>query len=330
VLFRSHFHRQGYKQTSRLHPGSEEAVAAGAYLGESLLTNCNFIGCSLSGALLRNSDLSGAELASADLSSAELRQCRLIEADLAYADLSGARLWRSDLSDAVLQDADLSDAQLDGIVITSSTDLTRVTWLPRDKRWSVWKWLHVRQPTMRDEGEAEDARDFAICEGLYRRIGRWYREAGDCDTSGRFFIREMECKRKQLPRWSLMRAVYHVLHFVSDYFENPWRVVVIGGLVILLFAFLHAGTGFFWAAGRDCPPGGQGIGGGITLNLSAADWPALKQALYFSAVTFTATGYGDYVPNPGLSQFLAAAESLIGVFLMAMFLVCLARKFGRA
>lgn len=56
----------------------------------------------------------------------------------------------------------------------------------------------------------------------------------------------------------------------------------------------------------------------------------LSRALYFSAITCTATGYGDYVPSQGLGQFLAATESLIGVFLMAMFLVCLARKFGRA
>jgi hypothetical protein len=141
----------------------------------------------------------------------------------------------------------------------------------------------------------------------------------------------MECKRKQLPSWSPMRPVYHVLHFVSDYFESPWRVVVIGLLAILLFAFFHANIGFVWASGKDVPVGGQDIGGaGATLNPFAADWVAMGRALYFSAITFTATGYGDYVPGEGWGQFLAATESLIGVFLMAMFLVCLARKFGRA
>jgi len=47
-------------------------------------------------------------------------------------------------------------------------------------------------------------------------------------------------------------------------------------------------------------------------------------------MTFTATGYGDYVPRPGWGQVLAATEAVCGVFLMALFLVCLARKYGRA
>jgi hypothetical protein len=70
-----------------------------------------------------------------------------------------------------------------------------------------------------------------------------------------------------------------------------------------------------------------------------ADWDAARDAardyvgvaLYFSAVTFTATGYGDLVPAANTaSRFLAASEGLIGVFLMATFIVCLARRYGRA
>ena len=71
------------------------------------------------------------------------------------------------------------------------------------------------------------------------------------------------------------------------------------------------------------------VGPGLT-------WPSLGglgafgHALYFSAITFTATGYGDYVPAWGWGQVVAACETMSGAFLMAMFLVCLARKFGRA
>ncbi|MGI5819444.1 MAG: hypothetical protein ACOX9R_15250 [Armatimonadota bacterium] len=38
------------------------------------------------------------------------------------------------------------------------------------------------------------------------------------------------------------------------------------------------------------------------------------------------TGYGDYVPAPGL----APVQSLTRVFLIALLLVCLARKYRRA
>lgn len=326
-----HFHCGGWKQVTRLHVLMPEAASQGVYMGESVVPNGSFVGCCLSGALFRHSDFSGADFRGADLSHAELRETNLSGTDLSNADLSGAWLWRADFAGATLDSAKLSDSQVCGARMADTTDLTGIAWWADDARPMVHRWLHVREPVFREEREAEDDYDLAFCERAYRRLKRWYHSSGDYDQASTFFIREMECKRKQLPRWSLMRAVYHVLHFASDYFENPWRVIVIGGLIILLFAFLHAGTGLVCAAGNDLQSDGHDIGGaGCTLNPLIADWAAMGRTLYFSAVTFTATGYGDYVPAEGWGQFLAAAESLTGVFLMAMFLVCLARKFGRA
>jgi len=306
------------------------ANLSGARLDGADLSGAKLNGANLSGAKLNDANLSDAELNGANLSGAELEEANLSGAELFVANLSDAELRLADLLGTTLRFANLSNARLCNAKISPDTDLDRVMWWAEDKRASWPKWLQIREPVLREEGEARDEDALANCERLYRQIKRCYQESGQYDTAGIFFVREMECKRKQLPRWSLMRAVYHVLHFVSDYFENPWRVVVVGLLVILLFAFVHAGIGFFWAVGKGCPQGGQAIGGGITLSPFAADWAAMGRALYFSAITFTATGYGDYVPNPGCGHFFAGLESLIGVFLMAMFLVCLARKFGRA
>ena len=51
-------------------------------------------------------------------------------------------------------------------------------------------------------------------------------------------------------------------------------------------------------------------------------------ALYFSIVTFTTLGYGDFSPSGGL-RFVAAAEAFFGAALMALFVVSLARKYTR-
>ena len=51
-------------------------------------------------------------------------------------------------------------------------------------------------------------------------------------------------------------------------------------------------------------------------------------AVYFSTVTFTTLGYGDYWPL-GVARLLAGAEALLGAFLMATFVVTLARRYMR-
>jgi len=54
-------------------------------------------------------------------------------------------------------------------------------------------------------------------------------------------------------------------------------------------------------------------------------------SLYFSIVSFTALGYGSWVTiRPrGWVQAIGAAESFIGVFMMALVLVTFVRKWAR-
>ncbi|MGA2265258.1 MAG: potassium channel family protein [Phycisphaerae bacterium] len=50
--------------------------------------------------------------------------------------------------------------------------------------------------------------------------------------------------------------------------------------------------------------------------------------LYFSIVTFTTVGYGDLLPAGNL-RLMAGLEAIIGAFLMASFVVAMARRFTR-
>lgn len=51
-------------------------------------------------------------------------------------------------------------------------------------------------------------------------------------------------------------------------------------------------------------------------------------ALYFSVVTFTTLGYGDFAPV-GPSRIIASAEAIIGSFTIALFVVVFVRRMAR-
>jgi hypothetical protein len=53
------------------------------------------------------------------------------------------------------------------------------------------------------------------------------------------------------------------------------------------------------------------LGHGLLYNLSAAKTLDRSSALYFSIITWTTVGYGDFTPAPDL-RLIAALESLIG------------------
>jgi hypothetical protein len=54
----------------------------------------------------------------------------------------------------------------------------------------------------------------------------------------------------------------------------------------------------------------------------------MATALYFSAITFTTVGYGDW-HTVGWARFFAAAEALSGITIMSAFTVILVRKIIR-
>ncbi|MHC4624295.1 MAG: potassium channel family protein [Planctomycetota bacterium] len=95
------------------------------------------------------------------------------------------------------------------------------------------------------------------------------------------------------------------------YGERPTRVLVASALIIAFCAVLYS------------QPGALVYRAGQTES-------SLFQGLYFSTITFTTLGYGDLYPSPdGFCRVLAMAEAVTGGSLMALFVVCLAKRFSR-
>jgi hypothetical protein len=289
-----------------------KANLEGCMLGEldlhgADLRMANLQRADFSHANLQGTNLSGADLQAADLIGANLQGANLQGAHLLAADLQGAKLLAADLQGANvraanLQQADLRRANLQGARLCEAD-------LRRTRLWSA----HLRNADLEDVNWGdyvlgdEIARVFGAGASVYRALKQRHTELGMYDIAGQFFYREMEARRKLA--WEERRLPYalsmHLLRFLYGYGERPERVIAWVAAVILGFAVGH------WLFG--------------TVERGFLD------ALYYSAVSFTALGYGTWAPEPQgwAGRFLGVGEALMGVFMMALFLVTFTRKMTR-
>jgi hypothetical protein len=266
-------------------------------------------GLDLRGALFREAKLQGARLVRANLQRADLSRTELEGAYFLETNLRAADLWVSDLQgahflQANLQRADLQWSDLQGADL-GQADLRRARLAGASLRDANLEGANWGDYVLGEEikGDYDDA---ASC---YRALKQRHTEAGMYDVAGEFHYREMEARRKLAAEWWDGRLRYaltlNALRFLYGYGERPERVIGWAAAVVFGLALIH------WVFGT--------VAGGFL------------EALYFSAVSFPALGYGDWSPEPQgwAGRFLGAGESFLGVFMMALFLVTFTRKMTR-
>jgi hypothetical protein len=266
----------------------EGIILKGADLEFTHLEGARLVVAHLEGADLSNTHLEGAVLGGTHLEEADLGGTRLEGAYLAGAHLEGAGLMVSNLEGADLSGAHLEGAYLWNAEFDDDTKLEDVDW----GNYIL--------------GEEKYGAPVDVV-ATYRRLKRWYTNAGMYDIAGKFFYREMEARRKALS-WKkkpLYKLWHSALRLLCGYGEQWWRVVgwaatVVVGLAVIYYLWGSFSSSSFW------------------------------DTLYYSAASFTALGYGSWAPQPtGWAKGMGAAEAFIGVFSMALFLVTFTRKMTR-
>lgn len=260
-----------------------------------------------------------------DLSELDLEGIILSDAVLGYANFKGARLWEvhfegAHLDFAHFEGAELYFAHLSGAILwfaefALDTKLEHIDW-----------GSYIL-------GEEKNG-NFPAAQITYRRLKIWHTNAGMYDIAAEFYYREMETKRKfaqeqihklfkEYKVWQFLRFLFKERDFgnwlrlwlyrlTCGYGERPWRVVAWGLLVLFGLALVY----FLL---RGVAP--------YTLTVQAF-W----SSLYYSAVSFTALGYGPWFSAGSVrswAQGLGAAEAIIGVFTIALFLITFVRKMTR-
>lgn len=101
-----------------------------------------------------------------------------------------------------------------------------------------------------------------------------------------------------------------VPNLVSRYGESPWRVLLAGAVIVSVSGVTYRALG-------------------LIESVSNASNPSLWDSIYFSALTFTTLGYGDFRPTNGLGQLLAVSETALGVILLAILVFVFGRRATR-
>lgn len=144
---------------------------------------------------------------------------------------------------------------------------------------------------------------------LIRKCRVYYEQAGNREMSSKLFVIETDVVYRT--KNFVVKSVMLLYWLFSKYGESPVRVLSTSLAIILLWALIYQAMGI--CCNLDADKG--------TLEL-------FETNVYFSVVTFTTLGYGDFSP-PINGRLLASVQAMLGLFMTSLFLVTFVRKYSR-
>lgn len=129
----------------------------------------------------------------------------------------------------------------------------------------------------------------------YKTFKKIYQSQGDDDIAKTYFIRENEFIRKGLKGWNYFTK--SLSYYYWEYGRKPHRIIYISLGAIFLFGLIY------WFNGNL-----------VSANTANKSFN-FGDSLYFSTITFTTLGYGDFSPVSWL-KILSAIEAFLGVINM--------------
>lgn len=158
------------------------------------------------------------------------------------------------------------------------------------------------------KSEQEGNHHFASIE--YKQIKQLYKNSSLHHIADHFHYKEMVAKRKISKRSNPKRWLNYVFgDLLCKYGTSYTRVFLWATIIIVL-------CGILLNANKSLLYNNQPVEA------------SLQDALYFSLITFTTLGYGDFHAI-GFMRFIAGLESFAGVFLMSLFTVIVGRRIIR-
>lgn len=167
---------------------------------------------------------------------------------------------------------------------------------------------------------------------LFRRCRIQYENSGNDLKASETYVNENKYTQKTLKK-GIKRGLMFLFWLVARYGESPGRVACWAIALIVLCSFVYMGAGVN-------PPGGTNALTCLSLapesvfrceaisptNITEVSY---WSHLYYSVVTFTTLGYGDFSPQEGISRFVSAFQAVMGLILTSLFLATFVKKYSR-
>jgi hypothetical protein len=226
--------------------------------------------------------------------------------------LQHASIMKADLRDSNLNCANLADANMLGVKWTGSK-------FENVKIGNKIKQEHSAKKALAAKDNQANIDFLEQAEEIYRDLRKHAEHEGIFTLSGYFIQKELTMRRLQLPRYSLKRNISKLVDIFCGYGEAPLRIIGLSIAIIFLCAIMYTFTGLSYNGDIQAISAEQTLGENISFFYSS---------LYYSVVTFTTLGYGDFTPV-GISRAIAAIEAFTGSFTIALFVVVFVKKMTR-
>ncbi|HTL71077.1 MAG TPA: pentapeptide repeat-containing protein [Candidatus Eisenbacteria bacterium] len=267
----------------------------GSSFSQSHLTYCLFIGANLSEVDLIGSRLHGCDFVGAELSDVNLTRSTLDHCSFAYADLR-----RAYLVEARFKEVDFMGAQLFRAILWNA-DLTGAKHLKKK---------NFHDPFSKGDGLNED--NAIVAFESYRTLKHHLHDKGLFEDGSWASYRELTMERKHLFNTRDPRFIpSFLMNLFSGYTEKPNRVILSSLAVVFFFGFVY----YLFDVPRS-----------QSLPMARA---SLSDCVYFSFITFTTVGYGDFAPKAVCwFRLLACTEAFSGPFMAGLYIFTLTRRYA--
>ena len=314
-----HTNQKNYAATLQKNIESSE-VPATLNLNKVECDHLDFSNLSLKGSSFSQAKIAHASFIGTDLSGSDMIGVRFNHCDFVGAQMNGVNFTRASLTDCSFSHADLREACF------VESDFTEVDFMNAQLSHCVlWNCdlsgaMHLKKKNFRDKDSRDRKKKPCLSEQnplvayeSYRSLKHCLRERGLYEDAGWAAYKELTMQRKVYFKARNVNYISSLLmDLLSGYTEKPDRVVIASLCIVSFFSALY----YFLNAIRPVYDGSaQGVN--------------FLDCLYFSFITFTTVGFGDFVPHSyWWTKSLVALEAFCGPFMSGLFVFTLTRRYA--